>query len=155
MPGDAVGAGIDDATDVTVGKGNVQQVVKVPDDRHSDTGELWRAVQRIESKLDLSLSEQGRLVQQDASMMQQISMLTQQVSQISAQSVQFVSQLSHITAANAERDRINSERDRRVMTLEQQAQQKTPSTTSFDRLLVMVLAMVMLGMFAANLWGMR
>ena len=56
-------------------------------------------------------------------MMQQISMLTQQVSQISAQSVR-LSASYPTSPPPTPNDRINSERDRRVMTLEQQAQQK-------------------------------
>ena len=147
MAGDAVGAGIEGAANVTVGKGNMQQTVTVPEerDRHGDNSDLWRAVQRMESKLDLALSEQGRLIQQDASMASQLAMLAQQVAHITTQLVQVASQLAGLAAGNAERDR-------RVDGLAQ-AMQRPPATTSFDRVLVLVLAAVMLGLFAFNLWG--
>lgn len=139
----------------------MQQSVTVPEDRHAAAAELnevWRSVQRMENKLDLSISEQSRLAQQYSSMMHQLSMLTQQVSQIAGQVVQLVSQITHIATTNAERDRINADRDRRVDALaqqvaNQQTQSRQSSTTTLERLLVVVFGLMLVAMMAISMWG--
>ena len=141
MIGDTTGADVEGSENTTVGKRNVQQVVNVDDRQRGDTGDLWRAVQRVETKLDLALSEQSRLMQQDGNMAQQLALLAQQVATVAAQVTQLVS--------------ATAERDRRVGVLEQTIVQRAPGTTSFDRLMVIALAVVMLALFGFNLWGMR
>lgn len=141
MSGDTTGADVEGSENTTVGKRNVQQVVNVDDRQRGDTGDLWRAVQRVENKLDLALAEQSRLMQQDGNMAQQLALLAQQVATVAAQVTQLVS--------------ATAERDRRVGALEQTIVQRAPGTTSFDRLMVIALAVVMLALFGFNLWGMR
>lgn len=151
MTGDITGADIDRAANVTVGKENSQQTVTVGGERNgvNELNEVWRAVQRIESKQDLAISEQGRLAQQYTGITHQLSMLTQQVTQIAAQVVQLVGQMAQIVAANAERDR-------RVESLERQQAQRgvnIAATTTTDRVIVALLALAMLSLLALNVWG--
>lgn len=128
--GDSIGAGVDDSGNVTVGKRNMQQVVSMPDTGHNNDNDLWRAVQRVESKLDLALSEQNRLVQQEATLTHQMAMLAQQVAQITAQVTTMAGQIMNIQQA-----------------------QGSSATTSIDRILVIAAALVMIGLFAFNVWA--
>lgn len=104
--GDAIGSTAANAGHITTGKDNVQVVTTMDSGRqqHGETNELWRAVQRIETtvmslgnKLDMALSEQGRLSQNDQAVTQQLSMVVQQ-------QVHNTAQMTALTAAVAQHE---------------------------------------------------
>lgn len=103
--GDGIGSTATDAGNIITGKDNVQVVTTMDKRPHDDTNDLWRAVQRIETnvmslgnKLDLALSEQGRLSQNGQSVTQQLSMSVQQ-------QVQLATQVAALTTAVAQIER--------------------------------------------------
>ena len=144
--GDIVGADTSDAENVTVGKRNVQVTNTVETGHEGGINDIWRAVQRLEFKLDTICNEQSRLLQQDSAFANQLTLMAQQVSQLMTQMTQLVSQIAQVTQTT-----LNN--DREIYALKQALQRSPQPLRVVDLIMPVLMAIVLLAMSGIAWWN--